>query len=87
MNLSRNVAEIIREYVTLEVESIDRVYLNVYQPQLQRDLWVGWFLSFPSRSTVRFVKLDGQHDQDVCGPAASVNTCVVSSGSDRNYSK
>lgn len=43
MNLSRNVSEIIREHVTLEVESIDRLYLNVYQPQLQRDLGVVGF--------------------------------------------
>jgi hypothetical protein len=43
MNLSRNVSEIIREHVTLEVESIDRMYLNVYQPQLQRDLGVVGF--------------------------------------------
>ena len=48
MNLSRNVSEIIREHVTLEVESIDRMYLNVYQPQLQRELGVvGFLLSIP----------------------------------------
>ncbi len=46
MNLSRNVSEIIREHVTLEVESIDRMYLNVYQPQLQRDLGVVGFFRF-----------------------------------------
>jgi len=43
MNLSRNVSEIIREHVTFEVESIDRMYLNVYQPQLQRELGVVGF--------------------------------------------
>lgn len=46
MNLSRNVSEIIRAHVTLEVESIDRLYLNVYQPQLQRDLGVVGFFRF-----------------------------------------
>lgn len=46
MNLSRNVSEIIREHVTLEVESIDRMYLNVYQPQLQRDLGVVGFFRY-----------------------------------------
>ena len=46
MNLSRSVSEIIREHVTLEVESIDRMYLNVYQPQLQRDLGVVGFFRF-----------------------------------------
>ncbi|MGH9970767.1 MAG: hypothetical protein ACREBG_23655 [Pyrinomonadaceae bacterium] len=46
MNLSRNVSEIIRKHVTLEVESIDRMYLNVYQPQLQRDLGVVGFFRY-----------------------------------------
>ncbi len=46
MNLSRNVSEIIREHVTLEVESLDRMYLNVYQPQLQRYLGVVGFFRY-----------------------------------------
>jgi hypothetical protein len=36
MNLTRNVSEIIHEHVTLEVESIDRMYLNLYQPPFAR---------------------------------------------------
>src|SRR6058998_2589535 len=35
MSLPRSVAEILREHVTLEVEGIDRMYLNVYVPRLQ----------------------------------------------------
>src|SRR5262249_52556971 len=35
MTVPRTVAEVIRQHVTLEVESIDRMYLNVYQPRLQ----------------------------------------------------
>jgi hypothetical protein len=35
MSLPRSVAEILRELVTLEVEGIDRLYLNVYVPGLQ----------------------------------------------------
>ena len=35
MSVPRTVADVIREHVTLEVEGIDRMYLNVYQPQLQ----------------------------------------------------
>jgi hypothetical protein len=38
------LAEILREHVTLEVESIDRMYLNVYVPSLQREAQVSWFL-------------------------------------------
>ena len=34
MNLPRSVAKILDEHVTLEVEGIDRMYLNVYVPLL-----------------------------------------------------
>ena len=43
MSLPRTVAEILREHVTLEVESIDRMYLNVYVPGLQSAGSVAWF--------------------------------------------
>jgi hypothetical protein len=44
MKLTRNVSEIIRQHVTLEVESIDRMYLNLYMPRLQHELGVlGYF--------------------------------------------
>jgi hypothetical protein len=35
MSVPRTVTEVIRRHVTLEVEGIDRMYLNVYQPRLQ----------------------------------------------------
>src|SRR5262245_5676559 len=37
MSLPRTVAEVLSEHVTLEVEGIDRMYRNVYQPRLQTD--------------------------------------------------
>ena len=43
MSLPRTVAEILGEHVTLEVEGIDRMYLNVYQPRLQTDRGVAAF--------------------------------------------
>ena len=46
MSVPRSVAEIIREHVTLEVECIDRMYLNVYQPRLQSDRGVVGFFRF-----------------------------------------
>jgi len=36
MSVPQSVATILREHVTLEVESLDRLYLNVYVPTLQR---------------------------------------------------
>ena len=35
MSIARSVAEVLREHVELEVEAIDRMYLNVYVPHLQ----------------------------------------------------
>ena len=35
MNIAQTVAELLPEHVTLECESIDRMYLNAYVPQLQ----------------------------------------------------
>lgn len=35
MNLPQTVSEVLRDHVVLECESIDRMYLNVYVPQLQ----------------------------------------------------
>jgi hypothetical protein len=46
MSLPRTVAEVIRDHVTLEVESIDRMYLNVYQPKLQHEAGVAAFFRF-----------------------------------------
>jgi hypothetical protein len=35
MTIPQSVAEILRQHVTLEVEGIDRMYLNIYVPRLQ----------------------------------------------------
>src|ERR1700674_3037389 len=35
MTLPRSVADVLADHVTLEVECIDRMYLNVYVPKLQ----------------------------------------------------
>jgi len=44
MSVPRTVAEVLRQHVTLEVEGIDRMYLNVYMADLQREQGVVWFL-------------------------------------------
>jgi hypothetical protein len=46
MSVPRTVAEVLKEHVTLEVEVIDRMYLNVYVPQLQREQGVAGFFRF-----------------------------------------
>jgi hypothetical protein len=35
MNLARSVAEVLADHVAFEVECIDRMFCNVYQPRLQ----------------------------------------------------
>src|SRR3954465_4702775 len=46
MSLPRSVADVLNEHVTLEVEGIDRMYLNVYQPRLQTERGVAAFFRF-----------------------------------------
>jgi hypothetical protein len=46
MNVPRSVAKVLAEHVTLEVEGIDRMYLNVYVPALQRAGGVASFFRF-----------------------------------------
>ena len=46
MSIPRSVAEVLREHVTLEIEGIDRMYLNVYIPALQREGGVASFFRF-----------------------------------------
>ena len=43
MKLARSVAEIMRDHVTLEVEGIDRMYLNAVIPILQTEGGINWF--------------------------------------------
>src|SRR5271170_8193126 len=46
MSIPRSVADVIRNHVTLEVEGIDRLYLNVYQPRLQTEKQAACFFRF-----------------------------------------
>ena len=50
MSVARTVTEVIRQHVTLEVESIDRLYLNVYQPRLPSDRGVASFTAVTNTS-------------------------------------
>jgi hypothetical protein len=43
MSVARSVADVLSEHVTLEIEGIDRMYLNLYVPILQRLEGVGHF--------------------------------------------
>jgi hypothetical protein len=46
MTLPRSVADVLDRHVTFELESIDRMYLNVYQPRLQYPAGAAGFFHF-----------------------------------------
>jgi len=46
MSLPRSVTEVLANHVSLEIEGIDRMYLNLYVPQLQRERGVAGFFRF-----------------------------------------
>jgi len=43
MKIARNVAEVLDEHVTLELGSIDRLFLNLYVPMLQTEGGIAWY--------------------------------------------
>jgi hypothetical protein len=46
MTPPRSAGDVLKDHVTLEIEGIDRMYLNVYQPRLQTDRGVASFFLF-----------------------------------------
>ena len=51
MSIPRTVTEILRDHVTLEVESIDRMYLNLYVPKLQYEGGIASFFRYHRGAT------------------------------------
>ena len=51
MSLPQSVAEVLQKHVTLELECIDRMYLNVYVPALQHEGGVAAFFRFHRGAT------------------------------------
>ncbi|HEY5989981.1 MAG TPA: hypothetical protein VIV12_26890 [Streptosporangiaceae bacterium] len=43
MTVPRTAADVLDDHVTFELECIDRLYLNLYQPKLQHELGVVGF--------------------------------------------
>src|SRR5215210_1101332 len=59
MSVPRSVAEVIQNHVTLEVEGIDRMYLNVYQPKLQTEKQAACFFRYHRKQPVASSSLMG----------------------------
>jgi hypothetical protein len=64
MSIPRSVAEVIRQHVTLEVEGIDRMYLNVYQPKLQSEKQAACFFRYHRGQPVASSSLMGVMTND-----------------------
>jgi hypothetical protein len=63
------VADVLGDHVTLEVECIDRMYLNLYQPRLQHELGVVGFFKlhrgFPFVSSALMDPISKQFVADI----------------------
>src|SRR5436853_7059063 len=64
MSVPRTVADVLRNHVTLEVEGIDRMYLNVYQPKLQTEKQAACFFRYHRGQPVASSSLMGVMTND-----------------------
>jgi hypothetical protein len=67
MSLPRSVADVIRNHVSLQVEGIDRMYLNVYQPKLQSEKQAACFFRFHRGQPVASSSLMGVMTNEFLG--------------------
>ena len=72
MNVARSAAQVLDEHTTLELECIDRMYLNVYVPVLQTGAGASYFLSPDPRQSDAFVGVDGADDASFRGRLGGV---------------
>ena len=59
MSILQSVAEVLRKHVVVEVEGIDRMYLNVYQPKLQTEKQAACFFRYERGQPVASSSLMG----------------------------
>ena len=69
MTVARTVADVLSDHVTFEVDCIDRMFLNVYQPRLQYAggivSYVHRHLGLPIASTAPLGKISDRFDRAV----------------------
>ena len=73
MTVAQSVAEILRDHVTLEVEGIDRMYLNAVVPMLQSERGIAWFFREYRGLCLRLVGADGSDDASLRGSRRGVS--------------
>jgi hypothetical protein len=81
MTLPRSVSDVLGEHVQFELECIDRLYLNVFVPELQRTGQVAGFLmrhrGFPIASTALVAPMSRQFVTDIKSYAAAHEVPLV----------
>ena len=81
MTLPRCAADVLADHVRLEIECIDRMYLNVFVPGLLRTGQVIGFLmrhrGFPIASTALVAPMTRQFVSDICDFAAAHDVPVI----------
>jgi len=65
MTIAQTVAQILDQHTTLEVECIDRMYLNLYVPTLQHVNGSGGVFPEASEASLGIVGIDGPDQQEV----------------------
>src|SRR5215204_445171 len=66
MTIARSVAEVLDQHVTLELECIDRMYLNLYVPILQAEARCRVVLPPSQGPPVRLLGADGTDESRLC---------------------
>src|SRR4029077_18372908 len=64
MSIPRSVADLLAQHVTLQVEGIDRMYLNVYQPRLQTEKQAACFFRYHRGQPVASSALMGRMSRE-----------------------
>src|SRR5215467_9352597 len=82
MKLSKSVAELQREHVVLELECIDRMYLNAYVPQLTSEAGVAGFVRGHLGYRFASTKQVAEMTEALCNRSCSLGSITKSIWSD-----
>ena len=87
MTVARSAGDVLSHHTVFEVESIDRMYCNVWVPRLAYGAGVQGLFCRPPRPPLRLHRVDGFHDEGVCcrihGFVAARGLELVSFGKER----
>src|SRR2546422_7614143 len=74
MSAPASVAEVLARHIRLEVECIDRLYLNVLSAAVAARAWDRGVLPISLRLSLSFFRPDGSDQQAVLGSSADIHS-------------